>query len=310
MSQIGVVEFTEYIAPDGSVYQFDTTDRFLISEEGLGMPPVEYITQKGPYQHGSTLIDYRLRERTIQLILRDDACNRADYWTHRSALLNAIRPNRHVGYNFGPGTLRKKFPDGSIRDIKVIIEQGPIFGPRPTDRWDEFGFTETLRFIANDPVFYSPVITLVTYATAPAALTELVFPIDFPIQFSSSYYASGSVPLVYAGTWFSFPTIVITGPQSAIDIRNLSTNEKIFLDYSLSIGEIVTINLEYGNKTVFSNSGASLIGSVSDDSNLASFHIAPDPEVAGGINNISVTSLGNTSSSKIELTYLTRYIGI
>ena len=310
MGSLGVLEFTEYIAPDGTVFPFDTIDRFLMSEEGLGMPPIEYITQKGPYQHGATLIDYRLQPRTIQLLLRQDSCSRTDYWNNRAALLNAIRPNRYVGLNYGPGVLRKKFEDGKIRDIQVTIEQGPVFTARSLDRWDEYGYTETIRFIAYDPIFYDPAINTVTYATAPEDFLELVFPIDFPIEFSSSYFASGSVPLTYSGTWFSFPQIVITGPQKSIDIQNLSTGERIFIDYDISNGEIVTINLDYGNKTVSNNFGTNLIGTVSTDSDLATFHIAPAPEVASGINNISVISTGNTSSSKIELKYTTRYIGL
>src|SRR3990172_10515412 len=130
MKNLAVTEFTEYIAPNGSIYQFDTMDRFLMSEEGLGMPAIQYITQKGPYQHGSSLIAYRLQERTIQLILREDSCDRTAYWASRAALLDSIRPNRYVGYNFDAGVLRKKFQDGKIRDIKVVIEQGPIFTAR------------------------------------------------------------------------------------------------------------------------------------------------------------------------------------
>lgn len=307
---LGVVEFTEFQAPNGSIYKFDTTERFLMTEEGLGLPQITYITQKGPFQHGESLIDYRLNTRTIQLVLRQDSCDRTEYWINRAALLDAVRPNRYVGYDFNPGILRKRFPDGSIREIKVIIEQGPVFAARSLDRWDEFGFTETLRFVAHDPIFYDPTVNTKSFSLSSGILDQLVFSITFPIEFDSSYYNSGPTPVTYTGTWFSFPVITITGPQFGTTIENLSTGEKIALDYALSAGEVVTINLDYGNKTVTNAGGTNLIGTVTSDSDLSTFHIAPDPEVAGGVNDLSVASMGNNEDSSVVVTYYTRYIGI
>lgn len=309
MGNLGVLEFTEYISPDGSVHQFDTLDRFIMTEEGYGTPPIDYITQSGPNQHGSTPLAYKLRDRIIQLTIRDNACNRDDYWAHRSELLNAIRPNRYVGDEFSPGVLRKKFSNGDIRDIKVFIQEGPVFAPRSLDRWDEFGFTEVLRFIAHDPIFFDPTVAGITFALSPGSLDELVFPITFSIGFDSSYY-SNTQNIVYAGSWPAFPTIVITGPQSHPLIENLSTGEKIELNYNLSVGEVITIGLEYGNKTVDSNLVGNLSGVITSDSDLTTFHIAESPKVTGGINQIRVTSLGNTAASGIAISYYTRYYGI
>ena len=77
------------------------------------------------------------------------------------------------------------------------------------------------------------------------------------------------------------------------------------------MGETVTINLEYGNKTVVNNAGTNLIGTVTTDSDLATFHIAPDPEAVNGINQLLVTGddavIGQT---EIRIEWHTNYIGI
>lgn len=311
MSKISVLEFTSYIAPDGTEYKFDTTDRFLMTEEGLGLPPIEYITQRGPFQHGETLIDYRLNPRTIQMQIRQNSCSRQSYWENRALLLNSIRPNRFVGSSFEPGVLRKIFQDGSMRDIYVIIEQGPVFNARDLSKWDEWGFTETLRFIAHDPVFFNPLKKSLIFSDLADSGDELdwVLSWSFPIAFGETAYSLTS-NLTYLGNWISYPTLVITGPMNGLIINNDSTGEKIQFDYNISAGEIVTVSLQPGNKSVENSSGTNLIGIISADSDLSTFHIAPDPEVPSGVNEFSLEVTGTTAQSSLVIEYYERYIGI
>jgi hypothetical protein len=310
MTTIVPMEYTEYVAPDGSIFSFDDNDKLLVSEEGTGLPPIEYFTQQGPQQHGETLIDYRLKPRTIQMLLRQDACNRFDYWTNRLSLLNGIRPNKHTFTNFGPGYLRKRFPDGSVKNINVIIEQGPTFSPRDITKWDEWAFTETLRFIAHDPVYYDPVkkAELWENLIELAVPAEWLLPFSLPLVFDPTM-AVNTRYITCVGTWFSYPTITITGPAVGFSIANLDTGEVITLDYTIGSGEIVTISLEYGNKTVTNDSGTNLIGTVYPTTDLATFHIAPTPEVLNGINTLVVAATGVDGNTTVLLEYYTKYIG-
>src|SRR5688572_21537598 len=110
-------EFTDYIGADGNVYPLHVPapiGKWAISQSGWGTPPIEYVTQRGPFQHGETVIDYFLRPRVVQLLIRQQFCNRDDYWTGRAALLNGIRPNRQLTPTaILPGTLRRTLSDGS-----------------------------------------------------------------------------------------------------------------------------------------------------------------------------------------------------
>lgn len=305
-------EFTEYYSPDGEVYRFDTETKFLMSETGLGMPPIEYITQKGPFQHGETYYDYRLQPRTIQIVHRRNACSRIEWWNNRANILNLLRPNRQTVGDFSLGTLRKVLTDGSVRSIDVIIQEGPAFRARDNDVWDEWGIMETLRFIAPDPTFYDPTLNTESWTLNPDTVDQLEFPFTFDgtdMAFRQ-YVINDDHVVTYTGTWMSYPTIEITGPIIEPKITNESTGEVIYLNYDVESGEVVTITLEFGNKSVSSDVRGNIIGTVDSISDLATFHIAPDPEVADGINTLNVTGGGADGTTEVDIKYYTRYIGI
>lgn len=306
---MALIEFDQFITPDGVIYNLDgITDRALIrSVDGQGMPPIEYQTQRGPQQHGETVIGYRLRPRILQMVYRRNGANRQDYWDNRSDLLDVLRPNRMtIGGRPKAGTLRKILPDQSLRDIDVVIEQGPDFQPSG-DEWDEWSFQEALRLVAHDPTFYDPTVSSLDVSTA--ANSDLVFPITFPITFGSSIY-SVSQNITYAGTWLAYPIITLTGPLLAFVLDNATTGEHLEIIHALADGESMEIDLRYGYKTVEDNSGNNLIGSVSSDSDLGTFHIEADPLAAGGVNQLDFYFSGIGGNTTASLTFNPRYIGI
>jgi hypothetical protein len=325
-------------ADSTKVYKFNNgVDRFLSSFTGMGLPPIEYIRQRGPYQHGSTVLDFRLQARTIQYIHRRRGCSREDYWSNRSDLINLVRPNRW-SCNFEPGRLRKIQPDGTVRDINAIIEFGPVFGARNIDKWDEWAFTEALRFVCDDPTWFDPNLqsavweltnleNLIFYGAAldtptpvpvspgaPDWSDRLVFEGD-DLDSGGIWFGEDSLyqtlDVTYTGTWFSFPTIKMTGPISQPQVWNLTLGEKIELTYDIPAGDTVTIDLSFGNKTVIDNHGENLIGTVTTDSTLSTFRLAPDPEATGGVNQLQVIGddavIGET---QVTIEWFTRYIGI
>lgn len=330
-------EYDFYIPPsvvinaDGSiadmtyVYSFDDRDTFFLYDfTGWGMPGIDYITQQGPYQHGQTVLDYRLQPRTIQLTHRKLGSCRQDYWDNRYTLVDRLRPNFQLANTFEPGRLRKILPDGSVRDVKVLIEQGPAFAPRSRDSWDEYAFTETLRFIAHNPIIFDPAVNTASWTLSE--LDNLIFyeavtwpnraVFDGPIAGSNGvWFYDGSlgetITVTYTGNWLSYPTIIAVGPISSLQVFNNTTNEKVELDYNISAGETVTINLEYGQKTVVNQLGTNLIGTVTTDSDLATFHIAPNPEAPLGVNSLTVYGNGAfIGQTEVRLEWYTNYIGI
>jgi hypothetical protein len=323
-----------YIPPDVSLYA-DTgkvvpADRskvlplsnqhnaHLISFTGMGMPAIDYLTERGPGQHGDTIINFRLQPRTIQYVYRRNECDRQAFWDRRQSLLGLLNPNRSEVNCMSLGRLRKVLPDGTTYDIDALIEQGPAFSGRgEADGWDEWSITETLRFICPDPTWYSPVQESVTWVTETfsgllfyeAGVTDdhLVFPTT---ALFASDVISGEASVTYTGTWFAYPTITIVGPISGPTITHKTLDIKIALDYTVPVGSTVTITTDYGNKTITDQLGTNLIGTLSADSDL-NFYIAPDPIAADGVNEFSATGAStDEDETEISMTYYPRFIGI
>lgn len=302
----------------GKVYKLNSMyDKWLMSFTGLGMPPIQYITQRGPQQHGSQLLDFRLQERFIQYIHRRKGCNASDYWDNRSDIINWIRPNRQAVNCFSSGRLRVVMPNNKTRDIMAIIQDGPAFAAKDPSIWDAWSFTEALRFKCHDPTWFNPARSSVTWTvTTISGLLfydvgledHLIFP-DNAI-FSSDILSGTEISVPYTGTWFGYPTIVITGPIIAPTITNTLLGIKISLNYEVSVGEVITITTDYGNKTITNQLGTSLIGTKTTDSDM-NFYLAPDPTAPGGINTFTATGSGASELlTSIVMYYNTRDIGI
>lgn len=309
-----LTEHNYYIDSTGQQYLLDTSSaaRSVLSDEGSGLPPIEYITERGPRQHGESIRDYFLRPRTVQFLIRQNFCSREAAWVGRTALLDAIRPNRTGGPQ---GTLRKILPGGQKRDLKVVPTEGPKFEPRRIGTWDEWSIQEVLRFTAYNPVYYNPVqktaviespstgqnfpYTFPFYFAIPS---ELEFPAEFSIEFYEWNYA---IDIPYVGTWEEYPTITIEGPAGPyIRIVNETTGERIVLtDLRIASGDSVIITLAYGSQTVTNLAGDNLLSHVGADSDLATFHLEP------GINTLRAVLRGGGDATVI-LTYYERFIGI
>jgi hypothetical protein len=299
-----MLEFDSYITPDGVEYRLHTeTTRWVLSTEGEGMPPIEYVTQRGPFQHGETVMDYFLKPRILQFVIHQKFCSRQAYWDGRQLLLNMLRPNRQAPGQIRPGILRKHFPSGLMWDLEVFVQEGPGFAPRLDQGWNEWSFKEIIRFYAPNPIMYDPrQLSMQVYSD----VSQLMFPAVFPIFFG----AMGGVNfLLYEGTWLEYPTITVTGPIQGFQIVNVTTDEKLALTNTLDPGDSMTIDLRYGAKTITHSDGSNLIGSLSSDSDLSTFHLAPHPEAPNGRNRLEIYGTGVNTSSKVEIKWYRRYIG-
>ncbi len=308
------IEFDQYISPDGEVYKFNNNiDQFVLppSFSGYGLPQITYRTQRGPFQDGVTPLGFVLNPRIVLLVHRRNGRDRDDFWNNRSDLLDKIRPNRQTINSFQTGTLRKILPNGSRRDLNVFINSVLEISTSSRNRWDEWSFQVPVQFIAHDPLFFNPTEASITASLSSG--TELTFSITFDnsgIVFGTDALNFSST-INYIGTYKTFPTIVITGPIDNPLIQNITTQEKIELNKNLSLGEVVTITLGTGNKTVTDAVGNNLIGSLSTDSDLVSFHIAPDPEAEDGMNIINVGGANAQAGvTSVVISYNDKYIGI
>jgi len=511
---IGVRDATTGTVSRGEQFLLnDYSTKAIMTSNGFGMPEMKWTQQSGPFQHGSTLLDYRLTSRTITLEFMQTSPSLNEYWNDRARLLDTFRINRQPRAGvLGLGRLRKILPNNSVRDIEVVFYGGMQFeyGGEASDYRSPMN---SIDLFAPDPTFFDPVQNI--EAVVLAATTELAFPktikgwgyctgnvligdlsiayydygtpdtsasrltdtttaivvgdiliigtekitvtavtittsntgtltvtrascgtvaaahtladliavtkdtttvanfaitastyepwrvvYDFYTTLSATISAaattvdyasmlglaggagvgdvlycgtekmlvtaaisstqatvtrgygtttpaihtSGTVLVItaaaqiaqspnalgitfgsatlaesfvvnYEGTWNSFPVLEVTGPWDNFTITNAATLETLDFGYNIDGGETVTFDLSYGVKTVLNQNGTNLIGSLSTDSDLATFHLTPDAEVTAntandGLNPILVTGTNLDEDSALILKWYTRYIGI
>lgn len=306
-----LIEFDYLITADGVIYNLqDGYSRFLITEVNpLGMPAIEIETQRAPGQHGETALTYALKPRTLTMVHRRKGRNRYDYWTLRRDIINHLRPNRQPVWGaYEPCQLIKQLPNGEKWALDVYWAGGVEF--RASSNWDEHSVQDAIRFTAYDPTLYDPDGSLVTLSLVVAG-AELAFPIAFPIIFQAEDTIDDSDTILYTGDWEAFPVIEIDGPVTGLVITNSDTGERIELQYAIPAGDTVTVDCNSAEKTVTDLAGNNLIGVVSDDSDLGTFHLAHDPESPGGVNTISVYGIDAAAGvTEVRFTYNTRRVGL
>jgi hypothetical protein len=117
-----------------------------------------------------------------------------------------------------------------------------------------------------------------------------------------------------------YPIITLIGPLTNPIITNLETGEVLNFTNNgglqLAAGDTVIIDTRYGFKTVTDAAGNRLDFYLTDDSDLATFHLAynsellPDGTRSDGTNVIQITGGGATLATLVRVTYYDRYVGI
>ena len=171
-----VIEHAYYIAPDSvatnavesAQYPLFGGHRVLLSWQDIGMAPINYLQDRGPFQHGVSVRDFRLNPRIVTIQLYDRGCERLDFWCNEAELIQKIRPNRSSLIEAGRLLLVR--PDNAQIEIDARVLEGP------TGNWDGTGgtvyadFREEIRFFCGDPVWRVPASASNTFTlTATAA---------------------------------------------------------------------------------------------------------------------------------------------
>jgi len=286
-----------YFTPDGVEYSL-APPVWTLQEDGYGMSPIEYVTQRGPFQHGETVLAAWLRPRTIDVIVRIQGCTRIEYWNIRRTLIDMFRPNRTP--TLQPGILRKYMANGLVREWFVFPGGGLSFPSHDPNQWDEYSIRDLIRFTCYDPVARDPVPKSVVFTLGGGSAQ---FPLQFPFTITGG--GSGDTKTVVSnGTWDTFPSISIIGPASSVIITNLTTNEHIALSYNIPASHTVAMNLAYGAKSIMLDDTTNLVGFITPDSDIGTFHLRP------GSNSVQVIASGTTAATQTALTWFDKDIGV
>jgi len=274
----------------------------LNSIDGLGMPPVRRIVQQQAQQDGQTYIDTWLEPRVVTFAMDAYAPCEADLWDLRDDLVRLMSEFANgfiLRVNIKPHGIRRYL------DLRYMAGLELAHDLHVSPHLQSVAFQAIAE--AN-PSFYDPDPITVSYNLG--GLVGIGFPLGFPHGWGTDALTTMS-PIVYPGSWKTYPTISITGPCDTISIDNNTTGERLdFGLYALDAGETLTVDCTPGRKTVTHSVDGNAQHWLTSDSDLATFHIAPHPEAPGGINDVQVTFLNGQAATTVTVSYYVRYLGI
>lgn len=276
----------------------DLVKYHVVSFDGLGMPPVRRLTQRGPMQNGDTDVGYRLDPRYIRISVLGLAGVNTAMHDRREELLGFLRPGNDVI------SLRWTYADTSGTQTMQIDTHYNGGLSMSSDSLIRYAGRYTFELRAADPTFYDPNGVTVQFPVSYSGTGGTV-PIAIPFFVgSTSLNVATTATLSGDNAWIVYPTFTIVGPVTDFKVVNNTTGEKLdFTGNSVGGGSTWTIDTRFGYKTVTDQSSTNQISKLTTDSNLATFHLEP------GVNSLSVTGTGPSSATSVTMQYYPRYLG-
>jgi hypothetical protein len=305
---VDFLELAYYISPDGIEYPVFGGGRAAISVRGIGPSELTWITDKGPFQHGETVRDYRYQAQVVTLDIYERGACRQDWYCAEGELIDITRPNRG-GDASDSGRLLIMRQDWQEFEIPARLLRGPLGDWDGQGRTRQSDLRERVQFFCADPFWHNPAPTTQAVELEPA---DSCLPLCLPLCLGSGNI-NEDVTILYGGTWFGDTmTLQFIGPWTGPAIRNETAGKEIRLNYGVAAGEVVTVTITPNVVTAVNNFGQKLKGVVNNLSDLMTFRLIPRGALtADGTNVINVSGAGGEAGgSGFSISYLTRYIGI
>ena len=283
--------------PNG-LYNFTV---YLSGTIGWGLAPSHRITQRGPFQEGDSDIDFRLDPRVLSLPFVAPASTFDRHFTVRNALLNIFKPGNDDAF------LRLTYDDEYSGTQYRAIDVKVIGGLTMDTDSKDFNVRGVIQLRAADPT-WSGDIAYEYQLTSTIFGTPTPYPKPYPVPYGADS-VNKVTTILYEGTWLTYPVITAVGPLTDLVITD-SLNHSIKFTTPIPAGNYILINLKYNAKTVNDQDGVNRFSWLSIDSDITNFALFPSPFIFDGGNTLSVSATGTNVDSRVEITYVPRYIGV
>ena len=283
----GAEEIVSWIDPSGG----STPLEVEWALEGRFMPPVAFETEAVPRQAGLRLRQVRHQDRSFTVPIWLIATNEGQLRQQLRDLAFKMDPTR------GPGYIRVITPTGDQRQIECRYESGLELDEKLGDTSGFHAQKAALQFRAFDPYWQDANLSVFEFTIGEV---KNFFPF-FPIRLTSSeVFANTSVTnLGDVQTW---PVWEIFGPGENPNIINETTSRRIELPITLAAGESIRIDTRPGIKSIRHSNGDNLFPILTNVSSLW--------PLAAGQNAIRIEMTDAVDTSKVLLTYRTRYLTV
>lgn len=156
-------------------------------------------------------------------------------------------------------------------------------------------------------VGWAPDIRL--YAVLPGYMTDQQIKVlDKAMAAADGGTVIFTVAVPYSGNVVEYPVIKITGPiDRPVVTHNVTGDTLSFGTHSIGSGDVYTIDLRYGRKSVTDSGGTSRLNQLTADSDLATFALLPSPQTAGGTNYLTMAGTNGFSVTQLQVIYYNRY---
>lgn len=263
----------------------------IIAASGFGIAGKEAKTVTFEGQAGRTTTNIRDIERTITLSIEFNGGRR-----EIERLYNIIYYPVDILCYFGEGQRRK------IRG-RILNSTDPesIIYRRLQ--------TAVLQFSCDDPYFHDIHNTVIKIATPvdklPNLLEDGAWYVSLPAVATET---EKTVSVKNRGNTVLYPVIRLYSHKTADDspenygitVTNSTTGKAITLEYNLSVGEIITIDLP--ERKVISNIGGNITHCISDDTVLSEFFLQI------GENLVTVDSINASDRVSAEIEFTNNYV--
>lgn len=275
----------------GSVTIAQTAPYFLQEINGISALNVDIISQKAPYQNGSTYINSYLGERNIDVTILINAEN-------ETALTATKKTLTHL-FTYGiESTLT--YSDGvNSYNIAVVPTQGIEFSQ--SVKYPNYQ-TCFVRLVAHSPYLYDTTETI-----SELTITSGGVEFDLELSDTNEFETEGNatVNLVNLGDISTHIQVTFEGPVTLAKITNVSTGEYIEIAKSLKAGEKLIINTEHGKKSVLFDNGVTQVNAFQYiNLNSTFFELVP------GTNVIKYSTGFVLNNPKVTTKFKNIYLGV
>ncbi|MFC9973538.1 hypothetical protein ACFVH6_21855 [Spirillospora sp. NPDC127200] len=260
--------------------------------KGFHAPSYQHYRDESPAIDGAFWRGVRATTRELFIPVVIVGKTRAQLVATRRALIAAISPKR------GECVISTVQPDDTRRSIAARYVDG-MEGEEGRGAWGVLIMAYGLRFVADDPYMYGPMVPL-EWGSDAVTRTELPIPgADTFYEVVSASQILGDSTVTNPGDVDSYPIWEFTGPFTEITLANATSGKSLTITHTASAADTLTIDTRPGRTAITDQNGTNRWAGLT--SGYALWPLLP------GDNALSIEVSGSTSDTGARMQYQPRY---